>query len=89
LEDNSDRDEQSKRRLQGTLPSSITVSSGSGNNNTVALFHTTPPQERAVAIILGVGALSATFYAASSAVKAYKETSNPTLGANSQMKAVL
>jgi DnaJ family protein C protein 19 len=56
------------------------VLSGSGrrsnNSGSVAnyrYFHTSPPQERAVAIILGAGALSATFYAASSAVSAYKE----------------
>jgi DnaJ family protein C protein 19 len=40
---------------------------------TSRFYHTTPPQERAVAIILGAGALSATAYAASSAITAYKE----------------
>jgi DnaJ family protein C protein 19 len=88
LEDQSDdreKDEQSNRRLQSTLPCSMSVSL-SGNkyslmNTTTSsamtsqsrFYHTTPPQERAVAIILGAGALSATAYAASSAITAYKE----------------
>jgi DnaJ family protein C protein 19 len=73
LEDNNkNRDE--RRRLQG-LPS---IGNIGGNANTaassaVALYHTSPPRERAVAIILGLGAVSASFYAASTGVKAYNE----------------
>jgi DnaJ family protein C protein 19 len=82
LEDKSDdreKDEQSKRRLQSTLPSIHTNSYSPASSSSSAItsqsrfYHTTPPQERAVAIILGAGALSATAYAASSAITAYKE----------------
>jgi hypothetical protein len=39
----------------------------------VAPYHTTSPPERAVAIMMSLGALSAVSYAASSGVKAYRE----------------
>ena len=52
-------DERNKRRMQA-LPS-------------VASYHTTTRNDKAMAIILGLGALSATSYAAASAVSAYKE----------------
>jgi DnaJ family protein C protein 19 len=82
LEDNSeDRDDQTKRRLPGTLPSignnnhthTMTTTSFAMPSTTSRFYHTSPPQERAVAIILGAGALSASAYAASSAITAYKE----------------
>ena len=43
------------------------------NDRQVAHYHTTPPSEKAVAIILGLGSLSAASYAAASGMRAYNE----------------
>ena len=61
--DDRRRNEQEKQRLQFQLSSLPTV----------AQYHATPQGERAVAIGLGFGAVSALAYAGSSAVKAYNE----------------
>lgn len=84
LEDNKSDDRDDQRRLQVGLPAQMSMLPGNSNSNNRhtntaiagshrCFYHTTPPQERAVAIILGAGALSASFYAASSAITAYKE----------------
>jgi len=62
--DEDKRREQEKRHLQSLTSVQLQATS---------LYHTTAHNERAAAIILGLGALSATSYAAASAVKAYKE----------------
>ena len=61
--DDQRRNDQEKKRVQFQLSSLPTV----------AQFHATPQSERAAAIALGFGALSALAYAGSSAVKAYNE----------------
>lgn len=61
--DDRRRREQEKKRAQFQLSSLPTV----------AQYHATPQSERAAAIALGFGALSALAYAGSSAAKAYKE----------------
>lgn len=58
------RDQDEKFRLQ-TLPKSVGFS--------VASYHSSAANEKAVALILGLGAVSAASYAASSGIKAYKE----------------
>ncbi len=60
----NDRDQDEKRRMNA-VPKIVGLS--------VAPYHSSSVNERAVAVILGFGALSAGSYAASSAVKAYKE----------------
>lgn len=64
LQERQSREEDEKRRL-GALPTVSTLS--------IARYHSSVPTERAVAIILGLGAVSAGSYAASTAVKAYRE----------------
>jgi len=60
VDDERQRGELERKRLHGLA--------------TVSFYHTSPPSERsAVPIILGLGALSALSYAASSGVKAYNE----------------
>jgi Sec-independent protein translocase protein TatA len=70
--DDRRRREQEKERarlhLSSLAPSVAPISRGQ-----VAHYHSTPPVEKGVAIVLGLGALSALSYAGASAVKAYKE----------------
>jgi Sec-independent protein translocase protein TatA len=73
--DDQRRKEQDKQRISQLHLSSVLPSSSSGPlfTNQVACYHSTPGAEKAVAIVLGLGAVSALAYAGSSAVKAYKE----------------
>jgi hypothetical protein len=64
LEDRRSREDYDKFRLQ-SLPIKSSLQ--------IAHYHSSLPNERVVAVILGFGALSAGSYAASNAVKAYKE----------------
>jgi hypothetical protein len=64
LEDRRSREDDDKYRLQ-SLPINSSLQ--------IAHYHSSPPNERVVAVILGLGALSAGSYAASNAVTAYKE----------------
>jgi len=73
-----EQDEQQRARLHA-----MSVNSKYGNNNgmllsspqwmQVAHYHSTPRQEKVVAIMLGLGAVSALSYAGASAVRAYNE----------------
>jgi len=75
LEDSTDRRRAEQRRLSA-LPS---VNTGRMSKTPATAlvaksqFHTSAPTERAAAIILGLGAVSATFYAGATAVRAYQE----------------
>lgn len=71
VDDEQERKRDEKKRLQSLPSMSINRPT---TNNAVRLYHTSAPAERsAVPIILGLGALSAASYAASSGVKAWKE----------------
>ncbi len=63
-QDQNRRDHEEKFRMQA-LPQPLGTS--------VASYHSTTANEKAVAIILGLGAVSAAAYAASSGIKAYNE----------------
>lgn len=71
LDDRRRREQEEQRaRLQfSSLPSSSPLA----GTRQVAHYHSTPQAEKAVAIVLGLGAISALSYAGSSAVKAYNE----------------
>lgn len=64
--DDSDRSRRIEQRRLQYLPSISTKFA-------VAGYHTTAPNDRAMAIMLGLGALSAASYGAATAVKAYNE----------------
>lgn len=66
--DDRRRREQDEQRVNFQL-SSLPL----GGSRQVAQFHSTAPTENGVAIVLGLGAISALSYAGSSAVKAYGE----------------
>jgi hypothetical protein len=63
-QDQNRRDHEEKYRMQA-LPQPLGIS--------VASYHSSAANEKAVAIILGLGAVSAASYAASSGIKAYNE----------------
>ena len=65
LEDDHRKREQEERRRLQSLPAMSSMS--------LAQYHTTEPSGKAVAIILGLGAVSAAAYAGSSAIRAYKD----------------
>ena len=65
--------EQEQQRARFQLSSLNAPSNVSTSANQVAAYHTSARSEKGVAIVLGLGAVSALAYAGSSAVKAYNE----------------